>query len=62
MGAILHGGDFEMGTILQWDDFFNENIHIYIERAKLLYIIRFYNQINFFITLINGGDFAWGRF
>jgi hypothetical protein len=25
-----------------------------------LYITRFYNQINFFITLINGGDFGWG--
>jgi len=24
-----------------------------------LYISRFYNQINFFITLINGGDFEY---
>jgi len=24
-----------------------------------LYISRFYNQINFFITLINGGDFDY---
>jgi len=26
-----------------------------------LYISRFYNQINFFITLINGGDFDYCR-